>query len=166
MASPVLTTIEAVCEGGCWETYSGCCSPRSHAATPGEGERKSQRAMSWMNKPTDVVIDFTAAQRCHYAEFRSSHLHRANAFTSFLKLAGRISAPPGGKSTTTRSTNSLSTGSDLLLLCLQSLFPLTSPPMCRCAYQNRTHKSIEKHLLLQSENSCRSRDRLWHLCWF
>lgn len=47
----------------------------------GEEERETDRGreMSLMNKPTDVIVDFTAAQGCHCTGFRSSRLPRVGA---------------------------------------------------------------------------------------
>lgn len=59
-ASPVLIIIELVDECWCWETYSGCCSPRSRAVTPREGERRRETArggrVEWINQQMSFLI--------------------------------------------------------------------------------------------------------------
>lgn len=88
LASPVLIIIELVDECWCWETYSGCCSPRSRAVTPRERERRgreSQRAKSWMNKPTHVIFDFTATQWCYLTESSDALTSLRQRSASFLK---------------------------------------------------------------------------------
>ena len=120
MASPVLITIERVCECWCWETYSGCCSRRSHAVTPREGERGRERArgrwVEWINQQMSLLI----SQQHNDAITQNSDplISPRRRSTSFLKRTGRISVTLGAESTTTVFPNSLTTGSDLLPLCL------------------------------------------------
>lgn len=98
-------------------TYSGCCTLRSHAVNPREKERGSQRGTSWMNKPTDVISDFTATHWCHLTEFRGSHLPASMRRLILKKsLAGLMWR--WGLTGLKIFPNTLTSGSDSVLLCL------------------------------------------------
>lgn len=100
LPSPVLIIIELVCECWCWETYSGCCSLRSHAVTPGERETGREKARGrwteWINQQMSLLI----SQQYNDVITQNSDLliSRRPHSTSFLKLTGRISVTLGAES--------------------------------------------------------------------
>lgn len=136
MASLVLIIMEPVCECRCWETYSGCCSPRSHAATPGETEGGREKArgrwVEWINQQMSLLI----SQQHNDAITQNSDplISPRRRCTSFLKLTGRISVTLGAERAATVSPNSVTPGSDLLPLCLHCYFFWHHPPMWCFAY--------------------------------